>query len=269
MTKDWRERKEKLSELKKVLDCMEQGADASSAQGREEINRASNQILTSLDEFFSPLRELPPEQKRIAIVQREDLYYGFLQRYRFSEEEVPKEEFYEAMEQNVGVLTAFPPRPSSPPLVYSQGCGEILAGSELDAGLDLFFPGLRQNLRRIDEQGGEGERRRERENGPREEVQWKEQSGKAEKSRSQWPGEQFQNQDQEYKIHSIDGTIIIQDPQHNFYIAELKPLPGKGMLLQKRMEQKMSLGDLAAELKLRPKVLEFYLREAKDVKDYW
>lgn len=194
MTKYQEERKGKFPELRKVLDCMEREAAAGPTQGREEINLTLNQILTSLDEFFSPLRELPLEQKRIAIVQREDLYYGFLQRYRFSEEEVPKEDFYVAMEQNVG----------------------------------------------------------ERETGPREEVQW---------TRGQ-----DQSQNQQYKIHSIDGTIIIQDPQHNFYIAELKPLPGKGMLLQKRMEQKMSLGDLAAELKLTPAALQFYL---KDFIDHW
>ncbi len=109
---------------------------------------------------------------------------------------------------------------------------------ESEPELDVLLPGLLRELRQKEEE-------------------WQ---------REQKLNEQRGDQDQQYKIHSIDGTIIIQDPQHNFYIAELKPLPGKGMLLQKRMEQKMSLGDLAAELKLTSAALNFYL---KDFIDYW
>lgn len=176
-------------------------------------------VLHSLDEFFSPLRELPPEQKRIALAQSEDLYYTFLQKYRFWGEDMPAAEFYEALERYVSVPTPLPT--ASPPLVYSECCGEILNEAERK----LVMPLLDQAIRALQ------------------------------------PPEEQQEQPEQYKVHCLGGVIILQDQQHNFYLAELKPLPDKTMLVQKQREQKMSLGDLAAELKLTPGVLEFYLKD--------
>ncbi len=65
-----------------------------------------------------------------------------------------------------------------------------------------------------------------------------------------------------YKVRMVDGKVVLEDKEKRWHLVELRPLPTKEEITQQQQEKK-TLADLAAELKLTPAALEFYLKDGR------